>query len=88
LICPCTDRKIYSIIEFQCEKPEGPLEEVLSSTTVEQFIVDASDNGLLADLLAEHDSVDGVDWGNDGGLVVTTDDPTAFALVRFQRLDV
>jgi ABC-2 type transport system ATP-binding protein len=58
----------------------GPLEEVLSSTTVEQFVVDASDNDLLADLLAAHDSVDGVDRGDDGGLAVTTGDPAAFAV--------
>ena len=58
----------------------GPLEEVLSSTTVEQFVVDASDNDLLADLLVAHDSVDGVDRGDDGGLAVTTGDPAAFAV--------
>jgi len=64
----------------------GPLEEVLSSTAVEQYVVDASDNDLLADLLADHDSVDSVDRGEDGGLVVTTDDPAAFAVALPQVL--
>lgn len=57
----------------------GPLEELLSST-VERFVVDASDNALLADLLADRESVGGVDREEDGRLVVTTDDPDAFAV--------
>ena len=58
----------------------GPLAEVLSSTAVEQYVVDASDNDRLADLLAANESVDGVDRGDDGQVVVTTDDPEGFAL--------
>ena len=57
----------------------GPLEELLSST-VERFVVDASDNALLADLLADRESVGGVDREEDGRLVVTTDEPDAFAV--------
>jgi ABC-2 type transport system ATP-binding protein len=57
----------------------GPLTEVLSSTATDRYIVDASDNDRLADLLVDHDSVSGVDR-SDEGLVVTTDDPEAFAL--------
>jgi ABC-type multidrug transport system ATPase subunit len=57
----------------------GPLAEVLSSTATERYTVDASNNDRLADLLADHDSVDAVDR-DDEGLVVTTDDPEAFAL--------
>lgn len=57
----------------------GPLEEMLSST-VERFVVDASDNALLADLLADRESVGGVDREEDGRLVVTTDEPDAFAV--------
>lgn len=58
----------------------GPLAEVLSSTAAEQYVVDASDNDRLADLLAANESVDGVDRGDDGQVVVTTDDPEGFAL--------
>lgn len=58
----------------------GPLAEVLSSTAAEQYVVDTSDNDRLADLLAAHESVAGVDRGDDGRLVVTTDDPEDFAL--------
>jgi ABC-2 type transport system ATP-binding protein len=58
----------------------GPLAEVLSSTATERYIVDASDNDRLADLLAAQESVDGVDRTDDGALVVTTDDPEAFAV--------
>ena len=58
----------------------GPLEEVLSSTAVEQFVVDTSDNDLLAELLGDHGSVDSVDRSDDGSLLVTTDDPAAFAV--------
>ena len=58
----------------------GPLEEVLSSTAVEQFVVDTSDNDLLAELLGDHESVDSVDRSDDGSLLVTTDDPAAFAV--------
>jgi len=58
----------------------GPLAEVLSSTAAEQYVVDASDNDRLADLLAANESVDGVDCGDDGQIVVTTDDPEGFAL--------
>lgn len=58
----------------------GPLDEVLSSTAVEQFVVDTSDNDLLADLLADHESVGGVDHADDDGLLVTTEDPAAFAV--------
>ena len=43
-------------------------------------VVDASDNDRLADLLAANESVDGVDRGDDGQVVVTTDDPEGFAL--------
>jgi ABC-type multidrug transport system ATPase subunit len=57
----------------------GPLDEMLSSA-VERYVVDVSDNGLLADLLADRESVDGVDREADGRLVVTTDDPAAFAV--------
>jgi ABC-2 type transport system ATP-binding protein len=57
----------------------GPLEEMLSST-VERFVVDASDNALLADLLADRESVGGVEREEEGRLVVTTDDPDAFAV--------
>lgn len=64
----------------------GPLEEVLSSTSVEQFVVDASDNDLLADLLAEQESVGSVDRNEERGLVVTTDDPAAFAVALPQVL--
>ena len=58
----------------------GPLAEVLSSTAAEQYVVDTSDNDRLTDLLAAHESVVGVDRGDDGRLVVTTDDPEGFAL--------
>ncbi|WP_311170180.1 ABC transporter ATP-binding protein [Halobellus ordinarius] len=58
----------------------GPLAEVLSSTAAERYIVDASDNDSLADLLADQESVSSVDRNDDGGLVVTTDDPEAFAV--------
>lgn len=58
----------------------GPLTEVLSSTATERYIVDASDNDRLAGLLADHESVSGVDRGDDGALVITTDDSEAFAL--------
>lgn len=64
----------------------GSLEEVLSSTAVEQYVVDSSDNDLLADLLAETASVGGVDRSDDGGLVVTTDDPAAFSVALPQVL--
>ena len=57
----------------------GPLDEVLSSTAAERFIVDASDNDTLADLLTNHEAVTGVDRGDDDGLVVTATDPEAFA---------
>jgi len=57
----------------------GPLAEVLSSTATDRYIVDASDNDRLADLLAAHDSVSSLDR-DDGRLVVTTDDPEGFAL--------
>lgn len=57
----------------------GPLDEVLSSTAAERFVVDASDNDRLADLLRDHGSVAGVDGDDEGNLVVTTEDPEAFA---------
>jgi len=57
----------------------GPLDEVLSSTAAERFVVDASDNDRLADLLRDHGSVAGVDGDDEGNLVVTTEDPEDFA---------
>ena len=64
----------------------GPLAEVLSSTASERYIVDSSDNDRLADLLAPQESVSGIDRNDDGALVVTTDDPDAFALALPQVL--
>ena len=58
----------------------GPLEEVLSSTAAERYIVDASDNDRLAALLAEQESVSGIDRDDEGALAVTTDDSEAFAV--------
>jgi ABC-2 type transport system ATP-binding protein len=58
----------------------GPLAEVLSSTAADRYIVDASNNDRLADLLADQESVSGIDRADDGELVVTTDDPEAFAV--------
>lgn len=57
----------------------GPLDEVLSSTAAERFVVDSSDNDLLTDLLRDHESVAGVDREDESNLVVTADDPEAFA---------
>ena len=58
----------------------GPLDDVLSSTASEQFVVDASDNDRLADLLAEQGPVASVEHGKDGTLLIATDEPDAFAV--------
>jgi ABC-2 type transport system ATP-binding protein len=63
----------------------GPLEEMLASAT-ERYVVDASDNDRLADLLADRRPVDGVDREDDGRLVVTTADPETFARTLPQLL--
>jgi ABC-2 type transport system ATP-binding protein len=57
----------------------GPLEEVLSSAS-ERFVVDASDNDLLSDLLADCAPVERVEDGDDGELLITVDDASAFAV--------
>ena len=55
----------------------GSLEEVLSSTAAERYVVDASDNDLLADLLAGCESVE---RDEEGRLVVTVADSGSFAV--------
>ena len=57
----------------------GPLEEVLSSTAAERYVVDASDDDLLADLLAGCESVERVEH-EEGRLVVTVADSESFAV--------
>jgi ABC-2 type transport system ATP-binding protein len=57
----------------------GSLEEVLSSTAAERYVVDASDNDLLADLLAGCESVERVEH-EEGRLVVTVADSESFAV--------
>jgi ABC-2 type transport system ATP-binding protein len=63
----------------------GPLDEVLSSAG-ERYIVDTSDNELIADRLADHASVEGVGRDEDGALVIDTEDPAAFAVALPQVL--
>jgi ABC-2 type transport system ATP-binding protein len=58
----------------------GPLEEVIASTGVERYLVDSSDNDLLAELLAGEGTVESVDRTDDGSLVVTAAEPTAFTV--------
>lgn len=58
----------------------GPLGEVLSATASEQFVVDTSDNDRLAELLAERESIAGIERGDDGELIVATGDADAFAV--------
>jgi ABC-type multidrug transport system ATPase subunit len=64
----------------------GPLDEVLSATAANRYAVDTSDNDRLADLLAGRESVDEIDRADDGSLVVTTDDPSGFAVALPQLL--
>ncbi|WP_336002268.1 ABC transporter ATP-binding protein [Halorientalis halophila] len=58
----------------------GPLEEVLSATAADRYVVDASDNDRLADLLAARDCVERVDRDGGGAVVVTVADPAAFTV--------
>jgi ABC-2 type transport system ATP-binding protein len=63
----------------------GGLEAVLSSAG-ERYVVDASDNDLLADLLADHTSVESVGRDEDGALMVDAEDPATFAVALPQVL--
>jgi ABC-2 type transport system ATP-binding protein len=56
----------------------GAVDEVLSDVQAETFLLDSSDNRVLASALSDHDSVEQVRHRDDSRLTVVADDPGAF----------
>jgi len=58
----------------------GPIDEVLSDVAAETYVVDASDNRQLGELLEGHSTVEQVRHRDDGRLTVVATDPQAFTV--------
>ena len=58
----------------------GPIDEVLSDVAAETYVVDASDNRQLGELLDGHSTVEQVRHRDDGRLTVVATDPQAFTV--------